>query len=459
MAVATGTSDGVRTDLGDLAGQLPTPARQLLLGTAQLAALAAPVALVVVLVAQRRWRRLATVSVAAALGAALAVLVTAVLSDPAAVEGRLDADGWLLPSRFPTAAYVAGAVAVLTVSKPWLSRRWRHAADLAGLMFATATVAAGTIGGPEAVLAVAAGGVAGAAVLVAVGAPNRRPSPGSIAAALAAAGLAVGDIEVVRAAGGRAMLVRATTGGGPLFLKVYGEDSRDADFLYRTYRTLVLRDGGGRRSARPLDQVEHQALLLVLCERAGVRCPEVRAVVGLPDGSAALVCGEVDGRPLDDVLAEAPSEPGGGRRRDELLDGAWRGLAAMHAAGLGTGRPGPATCSSAGTNPPWSSSSTSAPRPRPPTRGPRRSIGPSCCARWRRSSARTRRWPRPSGYWRPRISPPPRPTCSRWRSRPPPAPACRRRRCGRCATGSPPPPATSPSRSSGSCGCAPERSS
>ena len=33
----------------------------------------------------------------------------------------------------------------------------------------------------------------------------------------------------------------------------------------------------------------------------------------------------------------APSEPGGDRRRDELLDGAWRRLAAMHAAGLAHG--------------------------------------------------------------------------------------------------------------------------
>ena len=41
----------------------------------------------------------------------------------------------------------------------------------------------------------------------------------------------------------RFLLYRASIEGGPdLFLKVYERDSRDADALYRAYRTVQLRD-------------------------------------------------------------------------------------------------------------------------------------------------------------------------------------------------------------------------
>src|SRR6266508_5700050 len=101
---------------------------------------------------------------------------------------------------------------------------------------------AGSAGVPELALAVAVGGVAGGAMLVAFGAPNRRPSPAAIAGALAGVGVDVLHLDLERAVGGRSQLYRATTAEGPLFLKVYGHDSRDADLLYRSYRTLVLRD-------------------------------------------------------------------------------------------------------------------------------------------------------------------------------------------------------------------------
>ena len=102
---------------------------------------------------------------------------------------------------------------------------------------------------PELLLAVAAGGAVGAALLVAV----RRPQPPPVAG---------GGRRRPRDGGLRHRGPRRSSGpwaAGPsctgadsstasrAFLKVYAQDSRDADLLYRGYRTLLLRDPGDDR--------------------------------------------------------------------------------------------------------------------------------------------------------------------------------------------------------------------
>ena len=92
----------------------------------------------------------------------------------------------------------------------------------------------------------------------------------------------------------------ATEDGRPLFIKVLGSDQRDADLLYRAYRFLRLRDIGDTRPAASLIQAaEHQALVAVMAERAGVAVPAVRQVIKSADGSAVLAMDRVDGRSLD----------------------------------------------------------------------------------------------------------------------------------------------------------------
>ena len=137
----------------------------------------------------------------------------------------------------------------------------------------------------------------------------------------------VSRLDLERAAGGRSQLYRATTPEGPLFLKVYGQDSRDADLLYRSYRSLVLRESGDRWLASALErEVEHEALLLLLAGPAGVACPSLRAVVPLPDGSMVLAMEDVGGRRLDELSADE-LDPSCSTRL-------WRQVRALHAAGL-----------------------------------------------------------------------------------------------------------------------------
>ncbi len=212
ITVATGTSDGVRADLGGAITAVPTAARQLLVVIAQIAAVITPIAVGGVLAWQRRWRRLATVVGAACLGAALWWLIEQALDEPAAIVGSLADDSWLVSSRFPSVAALTGFFTALTVGSPWLSRQWRRAANLGVAGVATTMALAGTAGVPELLLSLAVGGAAGSAVLIVLGAPNRRPTPAAIAAALGEAGFDVQRLDLERAVGGRSQLYRGDRG-------------------------------------------------------------------------------------------------------------------------------------------------------------------------------------------------------------------------------------------------------
>jgi len=331
IEVATRTSTGLSDDLGRAATSLPRPARQLVLAFLQLAVLAAPLAVVVMLVWQRRWRRLLIAVTAAASGAAVVFALNALIDLGPTVSGALTGGDWLLPADIPSLPMVGAAIASTTVGKPWMSRPWRRAADRVLLVALVGMAVAGTAGAPALLLAVAAGGAVGTGLLVAIGAPNRRPSPSAVAAALRAGGLDVRGLQLQRAVGGRAQLYQATLGDETTaYVKVYGQDSRDADVLYRGYRRTVLREPGDCRPAASVARdVEHEALMLLLARRSSVRSPELRAIVELPDGSAALAIDDIAGCRLD---AFAPGE-----LDIDVLERVWLEVAALHRTGMAHG--------------------------------------------------------------------------------------------------------------------------
>ncbi|HMC67840.1 MAG TPA: lysylphosphatidylglycerol synthase transmembrane domain-containing protein, partial [Mycobacteriales bacterium] len=168
----------------------------------------------------------------------------------------------------------------------------------------------------------------GTALLVVVGAPNRRPGRATVSAALQEAGLDVTGLSLQRATEGRSQLYDATlNGGGSAFVKVYSQESRDADLLYRGYRTLLLRGPNDNWPSLSLKHdVEREAFLALLASRAGVACPAVRAITELPDGSMMLALEQIDGPRLDELSSSDIS--------DELLDGLWVQVRTLHAARL-----------------------------------------------------------------------------------------------------------------------------
>jgi glycosyltransferase 2 family protein len=231
---------------------------------------------------------------------------------------------WLAGGSLAGPALLAAAVAGTVAAAAWLSRPWRRAAWVLLWCAGAARLVTGTASPVEVVVAFAAGVTVGAGVLVLSGVPDRRIGPGGIAAALASAGLPVTCVEPasVEAKGSRPFIAAAED-GEPLFIKVLGSDQRDADLLYRACRFIRLRDIGDTRPAASLIQaVEHQALVAVMAERAGVTVPAVRQVIKTADGSALLVMERVNGSSLGQIPGQDIS--------DAMLGELWKQVDRLH---------------------------------------------------------------------------------------------------------------------------------
>jgi glycosyltransferase 2 family protein len=299
-----------------------------LTGVVQVACVAAAALVVAATLWRRRFRLLFGLAAGAAVAAGVTAAILLLLGDrhPAALTDNLAHDSWLASAAFPGPPLIAGAVAVIVAASPWLSRPWRRAAWLTLLLVVVVRLVTGTVLPMELLLAFATGLTVGAAVLVAFGVPDRRIGAGEIAEALRAAGL---PAESARPADvvskGSRPFAAAGTGGQRWFVKALGSDQRDADLLYRAYRAVRLRNVGDTRPALSLfHAVEHQALVGVMAERAGVIVPRVQRVIKVGDDTALLVMDWVRGSTLEQLPV--------GQISDDLLVRLWVDVDKLHKA-------------------------------------------------------------------------------------------------------------------------------
>ncbi len=251
-----------------------------------------------------------------------------VLAGTVAVAAIAVRGSWLADATAAGPAILAGAAAVTVAGSAWLSQPWRRAARIALFAAGVALLVASAMPPAGLVLALATGITAGAAILVAFGAPDRRMGPDEIAAALRSVGLPVRSVlpAPVETKGSRPYVAVADA-GQRLFIKVIGADQRDADLLYRAYRFARLRDVGDTwPTATLIGAVEHQALVGIVAERAGVHVPRVERVIKAADGTALLVMERVDGCSLEQIPAAQIS--------DKLLHGLWAEVDRLHRAGI-----------------------------------------------------------------------------------------------------------------------------
>jgi uncharacterized protein (TIRG00374 family) len=305
-----------------------TLAGRVLAGLVQVLFAAGAVAAVVVTLGYRRYRLLAGLAGAAALagGVLAGIVYLAGGQRPGALAAGAGSWWWLTGASLAGPALGAAVVAGTVAAAPWLSRPWRRIAWIALWLAAVVRLITGTASPVEVVLAFAVGVTVGAGALVLFGVPDRRIGPAEIAAALDSAGLPVARVEpaAVEAKGSRPFTAEAED-GEPLFIKVLGSDQRDADLLYRAYRFLRLRDVGDTRPAASLIQAaEHQALVAVMAERAGVAVPAIHQVIKAGDGSALLAMDLVDGSSLDLIPAQRVS--------DAMLRELWTQVDRLHRA-------------------------------------------------------------------------------------------------------------------------------
>ncbi|MBV9094279.1 MAG: flippase-like domain-containing protein [Streptosporangiaceae bacterium] len=303
------------------------PASDVLTGVVQVACVAAAALVVAATLWHRRYRLLLGLAAGAVVAAGVTVAILLLLGDrhPAALTGNLAHGSWLASAAFPGPALIAGAVAVIVAASPWLSRPWRRAAWITLLLVVVVRLVTGTVLPMELLLAFATGLTLGAAVLVAFGVPDRRIGAGQIAEALRAAGLPAESARTADVVSkGARPFAAAAADGRRWFIKALGSDQRDADLLYRAYRAVRLRNVGDTRPAATLFQaVEHQALVGVMAQRAGVLVPGVDRVVKAGD-TALLVMDWVDGSSLEQLPAEQIT--------DDLLIRLWTEADKLHKA-------------------------------------------------------------------------------------------------------------------------------
>ena len=323
----------VGADVVELVDHLPRIVQRGLLGAAQLAALLTPIVLVALAV---RWRRPTQVTVAVVAGAIAGVgaaLAQSWFTDatPSASTSALTIDSWVTGAAFPSASYLAGIAALVTVLSPSFSRPWRRAAwAWIGVLCLIRVLAAVAV--PlNLITLVSFGVIVGSLALVALGTPARRFDLAAIAPALATAGLVVDGLAIDDEHDGLSRRLRGSIDGEAALVWVVGRDERDADLLSRTWRTIRVKGTDDDRPGWSMARVvEHEAVCSLLAAGAGARTPPVIATARTELGDGVIVTTGAGAR----ALASVPDD----RLSDGVLADCWTQVATLRRRGIAHGR-------------------------------------------------------------------------------------------------------------------------
>jgi uncharacterized membrane protein YbhN (UPF0104 family)/tRNA A-37 threonylcarbamoyl transferase component Bud32 len=258
------------------------------------------------------------------------------------VGGAILLGGIVISDWFPLESHVlsnwgypelrlATATAVLTVLGPELVRSVRL---LATWLVPSAALGAVVIGAalPSAILGALALGIgAGALVRLAFGTAEGFPPSEDVRSALATLGVDIAELRPsLRQRRGAVEYVGSDAGGVQLKVRMLGRDAQDTQRLARRWRALAYRDPPRSVADGRLEQVEHEALAVLMAAQAGVRVPEVVMAALGPDGDAFMVTRQPNIEPLESSSPDDVS--------DETLEGLWEQAARLHAAGISHGR-------------------------------------------------------------------------------------------------------------------------
>jgi uncharacterized membrane protein YbhN (UPF0104 family) len=227
------------------------------------------------------------------------------------------------------AVRVALATALIATTGPHLGRPLRRLGRWVIWFGAIAGVALG-VALPLGVIGGLAIGFGSAALAhLAFGSPGGRPSLPQVVAALEELGVEATDLRPAELEPRGVALLRASSADGrSLVVKVYGRDAWDGQLLTSTWAYLWYRDESSSFTLSRRQQVEHEAFVTLLAERAGVSVLPVIAagVAGERDGVLVL---EAEGRPLGTLAAADVT--------DGLLRDLWGTAVTMHEAGIAHG--------------------------------------------------------------------------------------------------------------------------
>jgi uncharacterized membrane protein YbhN (UPF0104 family) len=224
------------------------------------------------------------------------------------------------------AVRLALATAVVVVASPYMARPFRYLGRLVVGIGAAAGIALGT-SLPIGMVAAFAVGIGSAAIVhLLFGSPAGRLTLAQVGDALADLGVeASGLRQAPLEPRGVAIATAEAPDGRSLLVKIYGRDAWDGQLLASAWSSLWYRGDTPHVAPGRREQVEHEAFVTLLAERAGVSVLPVVAA-GMASERDALLVTEATGRPLHTL---GPDEVD-----DELLERIWRNAARLHTLGV-----------------------------------------------------------------------------------------------------------------------------
>jgi undecaprenyl-diphosphatase len=310
---------GAERDLLRAIAKLPSWLINALVTLSQVVAAYTPLAVVVVLLVFRRWRRMAGLVVSFGVAALATDTLRTELFDEGPIRSgvrELFENRLATPVGFPDAGYLAGIVALLVLEGAWLPARWRRVVRVAVAVLVVAQLVSGAILPRNALLAVAVGTLVGRLGQLVWGAPRREPSGLQLADALGEMGIVARRL-VARGGGAATDWVVDTADGGELLVQATTAETRSALAPARIYRAIRLRNLGEERPFASVEHLaEHEALAALQAHSNGVATPEL-VCVGRSEPDAVLVV-------LRYRRGRRLVELGDEELTDSVLRGAWQ---------------------------------------------------------------------------------------------------------------------------------------
>lgn len=223
------------------------------------------------------------------------------------------------------------ATAVVATAAPYLTRALRWLSRSIVLLLVPVEMYLGTALPKSLACAVAVGVLASATIHLVFGSPAGRPTAAQVQAALRDLGVvAVSNVQLAAVQPAEHTLMLAEDGDAALMIKVLGRDERDAQRLAKLWRFLLYRDSGPTLFLTRVQEVEHQAYVMLLAQLAGVRvAPLIVAGAGGPS-TVLLAERRIPGTLLCDLPPAQIS--------DELLRDLWLQVGQLHHSRISHGR-------------------------------------------------------------------------------------------------------------------------
>jgi undecaprenyl-diphosphatase len=224
------------------------------------------------------------------------------------------------PSAFPSVR-IAIIVAIIGASAPYVTRPARAFGWALVALLGVSALYLGTAFPNDLFAGVVLGWTVACFVHLLFGSPGTRPTIPQITEALARLGIRADNVRFAPVQTGSSTLVLADDEIGPLRIHMVARDDAHAQLLQKIWYTVVNKRSAPRFALTRVQQVEHEAYLLLVAAQGGVHVPTVVVAGSGGPRAALLVLRPIAGAELAELDADEVT--------DALLAALWTDVAAL----------------------------------------------------------------------------------------------------------------------------------